>query len=582
VKVLWTNSFVRSRYPLAILAGIVLALAFPGPSIAGLAWIAPGLILASALGKAGAQRFRIGYVAGFAFYLVSLHWLLFIPYRWHDIPLGPAAGWLALSGYMALFTATWAWLIAPGPRPQASGIDPGLRDGSSESAVDVPQTGTDLWSRVQALRLLLPPTWARRTLWALSGAAAWAALEMLSARLLGGFPWNLLGTSQFRMLPIIQMAAFTGVFGVSFLLVWFSLSLVSASLVVLKQPAQKSMWIAEVILPMLAVAFLFNYGARQIRHAPPAARSLNVTLVQPSIPQTLIWDETKNQERFQELLRLSEQALTNRTDLLLWPESALPGMLRYDTNVFSAVTNLAIRHKTWIILVSDDAELRPNAAKNEPPDFYNASFLVAPNGRLADRYIKRNLVIFGEYVPLRNWLPFLKYFTPIEGGFTPGTNAVQFALGDLGVQTSVLICFEDVFPHVARLGVEPETDFLINLTNDGWFGEDAAQWQQAAGALFRAVENAVPLIRCSNNGLTCWVDSHGSMRNILRDQAGTIYGPGFMTVEIPLGPPDQKHSVTFYNRYGDLFGWICVAVTILLLIPKITNRWTSRPQPVQP
>jgi len=133
----------------------------------------------------------------------------------------------------------------------------------------------------------------------------------------------------------------------------------------------------------------------------------------------------------------------------------------------------------------------------------------------------------------------------------------------------VLICFEDIFPHLAREYVDDDTDFLVNLTNNGWFGESAAQWQHAASALFRAVENGVPLLRCTNNGLTCWIDQHGRLRQILRDSRGTIYGAGFMTAEIPLLGIGQRHGRTFYNQHGDLFGWGCVGVAALMLLRKI-------------
>ena len=110
-------------------------------------------------------------------------------------------------------------------------------------------------------------------------------------------------------------------------------------------------------------------------------------------------------------------------------------------------------------------------ADGQTREFYNSSFLIGPDGRLANGYRKRNLVIFGEYVPLARWLPFMKFFTPIPGGFTPGKRAASFELGDLKVKTSPLICFEDVFPQLARDCAEEDTDFLVNMTNDGWFGE---------------------------------------------------------------------------------------------------------------
>jgi apolipoprotein N-acyltransferase len=330
------------------------------------------------------------------------------------------------------------------------------------------------------------------------------------------------------------------------------------------RPHLRSIWVGELFLPLLVVALVFNFGFRQFSHEPAAERNLRVLLVQPSIPQALIWDSDKDAERFLELLRLSEQALTNQVELLIWPESAVPKMLRYHQETFDAIAGLAKRHHVWIIVGSDDAEPRRGAGKPEE-QYFNSSFLVSPEGRLLERYIKRNLVIFGEYVPLQSWLPFLKYLTPVTGGFTPGTRATPFELEDLDVRASVLICFEDVFPQLARKDITPGTDFLVNITNDGWFGESAAQWQQAATALFRAVENRVPLIRCCNNGLTCWVDEYGRLRQVFRDTRGTVYGPGFMVATVPLHPAGEPHSLTFYTRHGDWLGWACVGGALVVV-----------------
>jgi apolipoprotein N-acyltransferase len=293
--------------------------------------------------------------------------------------------------------------------------------------------------------------------------------------------------------------------------------------------------------------------------------------VQPGIPQTLIWDETKDDERFAQLMRLSELALTNKTDLLIWPEAAVPKLVRYDKNTFEAVTGMAAKHKTWMIIGADDAERSP-----DNPDkvlYYNSSFLINPEGKLIDRYRKRALVIFGEYIPLVRWLPVFKWFTPIQGGFTAGDKPLPFHLPTLRATTSVLICFEDVFPHVARLGIA-SSDFLVNLTNDGWFGEGAAQWQQAVAGLFRAVENGVPLIRCTNNGLTCWIDSCGRLRLILRGGDSSVYAPGVLAFELPL--PESRPPPTFYTLHGDVFGWSCVVIAIILLLWAISTRVRAR------
>src|SRR5207245_7174845 len=174
-------------------------------------------------------------------------------------------------------------------------------------------------------------------------------------------------------------------------------------------------------------------------------------------------------------------------------------------------------------------------------------------------------------IPLSRWVSFMKYFTPIQGGFTPGEHAVPFELTDLGVKTSVLICFEDIFPHLAREYVDDDTDFLVNLTNNGWFGESAAQWQHAASAVFRAVENGLQLVRCANNGLTCWVDAQGRLNDVYFPGSRDIYQAGFKIVLVPL-PGGQARTPTFYHRHGDWFGWGCVGLGLAAVVRRIIFR----------
>ena len=516
----------RSLYVFALIAGLALAAAFPKMSLAGLAWVAPALMLASAHGKSGGDTFRTGYVAGLAFWLASLYWLLLIPFRWLGIPFGPALGWMALSAYLALYPAMWVWIV----------------------------------SRVPGV----PDSWFRRSGWALSGAAAWVALEMIRARLFGGFPWNFIGSSQYQLTPLIQIASATGVYGVSFLVVWTSLALFSAAREILRQPANRHAWLGEIILPLASLVAVFAFGLGRLRERSGGGPTLRVTFIQPAIPQTMIWDDAAADQRFDELLQLTQLALTNHPDLLLWPEAAVPHKLRYDEPTLLAVTALAQSNHLWIILGSDDKEPARHPRHEGEADYFNASFLVAPNGALAQRYCKRNLVIFGEYVPFSRALPFLKWLSGSSDAsdFSPGDKPETFVL-DRGapVRTSTLICFEDTFPHLVREYAEADTDFLVNLTNDGWFGESAAQWQHASGAVFRAVENGLPLLRCCNNGLTCWIDARGRLRETLRDPTGSEYGAGVLTAQIPVLAPDELRARTFYNRRGDWFGWTCVALT---------------------
>ena len=558
---------VRSGYLLAIGAGLLLTAAFPKIGIAGSAWIAPALMIAAAHGKRGGDAFRIGYVAGLAHFLSSLYWLLLIP-----VTGFPILGWFLLGVYLGLYPAVWVWLVNWwGERPRE------------------PER----------------TSWSGRTLWSLMGAAVWVALEMVRVRLFSGFPWNPLGASQFQLIPLIQITSVTGVYGVSFLVVWISLSLFSAGRMIFRRPALRFAWQAEILMPLAVVAALFAFGFARLNGSNPSGATLRITLVQPSIPQALIWDPNANTNRFRQLLELSESALTNKTDLLIWPESAVPV---FDEAGYIAITNFVRTHHLWLIFNAEDYVWRSGAGTNNDYDAFNAAFLFNPDGRCAAIYHKQKLVVFGEYIPLVRWLPFVKWFTPITGSFASGDHVVPFEMNinperrpparpgtstdfpnagsEIGapsesnfhVKTATLICFEDVFPELTRKYAQADTDFLVNLTNDGWFGDSAAQWQQAAAAVFRAVENGVPLVRSANNGLTCWVDANGRLREIFRDKTGSVYGVGAMTIELPLSQPGEKRAPTFYNQHGDWFGWLCVGVTGILLVIKISGQ-RRRQQP---
>lgn len=537
----------RLRLSLAVTGGILLALAFPKFGVAGLAWVAPALLLASAMGAPGATAFRLGFLGGLAHHLFSLSWLLNIPV----MKLAPLVGWLALSSYCALYLGFWVWACWKTfpAKPGASPL-------------------TDAPSIPELLDRFLACGWAGRLRWAIGCAALWVFGEMIQARFLSGFPWNFLGTSQFEMLPIIQFASTTGVYGVSFLVAWFAVSLIAAIAVVLRRPESPRRCLGEVILPLAAVAGVVTLGFPKLFHSAPAPKTATLALIQPSIPQQMIWAPAESRQRFEQLLALSERALTNapatnRPTVLIWPEAAVPGYLRFDTNIHQAVTNLVQRHKIWLVLGADDAEPRRNSDDPFAHDSFNASFLVAPDGEIRSTYRKRHLVMFGEYLPLARWLPFLERLTGM-GSFTAGTRAVPFVLPEPGIKTSVLICFEDVFPHHVRGDVEEDTDFLLNLTNNGWFGEGAAQWQHAASAVFRAIENGVPLVRCANNGLTCVVSSNGRISDAYYPGSRDAYGPGFKIVEVPL-LNGARRAPTWYRQRGDVFGWGCAGWSALLL-----------------
>ena len=533
------------RYGLAAAAGLVTGLGFAPVQFAGAAWVGPGLILFCAMGWSGGKAFRAGWVAGLAHFLSTLYWLLWMPFAWHGIPLAPALAWVALSSYCAVFFGLWVWFCWR----------------MFPARLAVPGV-----SMVEAADRFLDTPARRRIIWAVLCAASWTALEVARGRFLGGFPWNFIAVSQYRLTPLIQIASITGVYGVTFLMVWFSVALSAALLRLARRPSPQGTW-ADAALPLLVLAGTASWGMTRFAVGPASGREIKAALIQPSIPQTLIFDPKADATRFQEVIKLSEAALAEKPDVLLWPESAVPNLGPENQE---AIARMLARNPTWLVFCADSSEQLPSGAYAD----FNSSFLLDPGGVIRAIYHKRRLVIFGEYIPLARWLPFLKWLTPIGDGFTPGDRPVCFELTHPHARCSVLICFEDMFPQEAREHAGPDTDFLINLTNDGWFGDGPEQIQQAASAVFRAVENGIPLVRCTNNGLTCWVDAQGRIRE-MEEPGGNIYGAGYMMPTIPLAALGADHS-TYYNRHGDWFGWSCCGLSIGALAWRGAGRQSAQ------
>ena len=532
----------------AIVAGILWALAFPLPGWSALAWIAPGLLLATGFDLPPGPAFRLGFVAGLAHHLVGLRWLLLIPF-----PSGAVAAWLGLSAYSALFAGLWLMLTARGIR---------LRCGMTGPRPE--------WRRsVQAVCDL--NEWQRQTLWIWS-AALWVALELVRCRFLGGFPWNLFGITQWRNLPLLQVAAVTGVYGISFLLCWISVSLAGALALLVFRPGHRRGWTVSLRVPVLVLLLVLGLGFRRLVTAPrPGDRTVALALVQPSIPQRLIWDDAANPARFEKVLALTREALATRPDAVIWPEGSMPDLTREQSDRVLSV--LRGTGASWILGTAYGQQV------DGVPEQYNAALLLDPEGRLAGRYHKQRLVIFGEFIPFERTLPFLKWFTPIGSSFTPGRGPARFEFGSDAVVASPMICFEDVFPHHTRSHATPDTDFLLELTNNGWFGESSAQWQHTANAALRAVENGVPLVRCANNGLTCWLDEFGGLHDVLRSSNGSVYDAGVLVTRVPLKPDSSVRPLTPYHRHGDLFAGCCLAVAVTGVL---RGRQKSVASPIRP
>ena len=328
------RELARYRLGLAFLSGLMLAFSFPKWDLFGLAWLAPGLMLVLGAGQPGKKVFLVGFVAGLGRYLVSFYWFLLIP-----VPAYAFVAWLGVCAYLSLFVGAWCWTCW---RLFPQNLVPAT---SAQARQRGPNEG-----RLSG--------WAGLAAWPAFCAAAWVAMEMGFAHVLTGFPWTLLGVSQYKFLPLIQIASVTGIYGVSFLVVWLSVALAFTPGAAARSPRPWRAALGILALPLLSLAAVLLFGWKQLAAPEPAGAELKVALVQPSIPQHLIWAPNEATNRLNQLLALSELALAERPDLLVWPEAALPGTLARTRATQEIVTALVRRHNVWMVLGAEDSGRR--------------------------------------------------------------------------------------------------------------------------------------------------------------------------------------------------------------------------------
>jgi apolipoprotein N-acyltransferase len=364
-------------------------------------------------------------------------------------------------------------------------------------------------------------------------AAVWVIIEWTRTWFLGGFPWLPLAASQWTMVSMLQIAAFTGAGGVSFVVVAVNLGFAAYAHRLFREGAtglnKRSQ---EFFLALFLVLVCFSVHVQQtfnrVFFNVPLGR---VAIVQPYIPQTLKWDPAQDREILDVLVRETMKAAASKPDLILWPEAATPWKVRGDDAMRRFVEDLARRAGVPIVLGSIAIERAAGGGN----DWYNGAFVVTPDhGLQAEYYAKRRLVPFGEFVPLRFLLGWLEKVVPVGGDFTPGTSAAPLSVPVRGESLAVgtLICYEDIYPALSRDEVRADASALVVLTNNGWFGEGGAAQQHAAHSVLRAVETRRPLIRCGNGGWSGWIDEFGAVRSVATDEKGSIYFRGTKTINV--------------------------------------------------
>jgi apolipoprotein N-acyltransferase len=403
-----------------------------------------------------------------------------------------------------------------------------------------------------------------RLLALLALAATWVLVEWTRTWLLGGFPWLPLAASQWERASILQVAAYTGAYGVSFTLCAVNVGFAAYAHRLFREGAKglnkrsQEFFLALFLLIVcltIHVQDTFNRG----RYSVPLGR---IAIVQPYIPQEVKWDPAKAPGIFEALESTTLAAALTKPDLLLWPEAVTPFPVRGSADMKSFVDSIVKRTKTPLLLGSLGLENAGLPGER----WFNGAFLVLPeSGLQADYYIKRHLVPFGEYVPLRPLLGWLKKVVPV-GDDDPiwgmDSSPLIVPLRDKSVVFGPLICYEDVFPELARRSALAGSDVLVVLTNNGWFGEGGAAVQHAAHSVLRAVETRRPVLRCGNGGWSGWIDEFGTVRSNLTNDAGSIFYRGSRVLSVTRDSRliGQK---SFYVEHGDWFVLVCAAVVLL-------------------
>jgi len=540
----------------AICSGFLYAACFPPFNLTWLCWIALTPLIAAIWFSGGESRhpwlrnLLLGYVTGLTFFWIVFSWLTTVT----------ILGWFVLEFYMAIYVAIWAWfcgLLRPQPRRS--------RPGSSK------------WEQMlsQARTSATPPPspWTKSTnnlRLALLLAAAWTTLEWLRGWVFSGFGWNGLGVALHDNWPLIQIAELTGVAGLSFLIAFVNvIILTTAYRLVVEARTRVMRPHFDFTFTMAAIVGVLVFGFRATQ-VSPAAKTLRVTAVQSNVPQNQKFDPQFTRRIFDQFRRLSEIALRSNPppELLVWPESSMPGPVLEDQESYKFVTDLA---------ADADADFLLGTIDEDGGDVYNAAILLSEGGERVQMYRKVHLVPFGEFVPGRHTVPLLARIVgdQVPGDFKAGKEHTVFTLTNGDVQVAPLICFEDTIGELARQFVvptetSPGANLLVDVTNDGWFQHSAGSHQHLANAIFRCIETRRPMLRAANTGVTCFINQFGRVTQELRDEIGSTFTEGVLSGDIKV---PSEHELTFYARHGELFAKACAVITLIAIVLTSLTRW---------
>ncbi|MGD8386507.1 MAG: apolipoprotein N-acyltransferase [Desulfobacteraceae bacterium] len=496
-----TNYRCRISLLAAALSGLLLTASFPPGSTRGFAWIALVPLLAALRDRSKSLRFYMGLTAGLVHFLSLMYWIIVVLKGYGGLPLAISMiVLLALTAYLALYPAFFA--------------------------------------------LLFPWMWRSRFALLLT-AGTWVILEYVRGEFLTGLPWCFIGHSQGAHPILIQICDFAGVYGVSFLVV--SVNVLVFTLLFDRDQGFSRLRKLEggVILLFLILTLLYGgYRLHDIDARVTKGTPLRAAVIQGNIDQSLKWRPAFQKATVDVYTRLSLQASPFHPDLLVWPETAVPYFFQEQGELSDRIAAVAENTGADLLFGSPAYDRSEDHVR-----YFNRAYLLSTDDRSVLWYDKVHLVPFGEYVPLKRFFPFINRLVPAAGDFAPGRRIAP--LQGPGYAAGVLICFEAIFPDLARHQARQGAQVLVNLTNDAWFGRTSAPFQHLSMSAFRSVETRLPMIRAANTGISAFVDACGRIT-----QRSGLFHESVLIAPVSL----PSNRPTFYTRYGDLF-------VFLLLIP---------------
>lgn len=392
----------------------------------------------------------------------------------------------------------------------------------------------------------------------LSVAPVWVATELGRQYIWDGFPWALLGYSQVTVLPIAQLAAVVGVYGLSALL---ALSSAAVAFVIVgergKERGARQRWlVAATVVALIGACAI--WGRVRIGEGSLAATGdpVRVAVVQGNILQADKWNPRLRDAIIGRYVTMTRQAIDRGATFILWPESSMPVNFE-DDGIRAGVVKRIAREAGVTLLIGSDQEERVHAGApvGDPTNrLFNAAFLIKPDGSVGAVYRKMHLVPFGEYVPLKRLLFFVAPIVESVGDFSPGTEAALLPVGDHRASTA--ICYEVIYGNLIRRFTSEGSELLTTITNDAWYGRSSAAYQHWDQAAMRAIENGRYLARAANTGVSGFVDPYGRVieKSRLFEQALLVHDVKFLRTR------------TIYSRIGDLVAWLCLAFVIAALL----------------